>query len=104
MVLHHVSFCFRHQLVTFLLIEHAIRFVEHGDVFGILPASAIFAAGIKEAQERERVHIIGAPCSTHESFELEFLFRLEKGFPLQVAQADGDAEVLFPLSLHPLSE
>src|SRR5215510_2844586 len=86
------------------MVERAIRFVEHGDVFRILPARAAFASSVEEAQESERVHVIGAPCSAHESFEVEFGLSLKKSLPLHVTQADRDAEILFPLSLHPLGE
>src|ERR1043165_8150624 len=86
------------------MVERAVRFVEHGDVFRILPARAAFAACVEQAQEGERVYVIGAPCSAHESFEVEFGPGREKSLPLHVSQADRDAEILFPLCLHPLGE
>src|SRR5262249_35807809 len=86
------------------MVQGAVRFIEHGDVFRILPARAAFAAGVEETQESEWVHVIGAPCSAHKSLEIEFGLGLEKRLPLHIAQADGDAEILFPLRLHPLSE
>src|ERR1043166_3885815 len=86
------------------MIESAISFIEHGDVFRILPACTTLAARVKETQECERVHVVGAPCSAHESFKVHLRFRIEKSLPFHVAQADGHTEILFPLSLHPLGE
>src|ERR1051325_1362524 len=86
------------------MIERAICFVQHGDVFRILPAGSTIGASVEEAEERKRVHVIGGPRSTHESFEVEFGLRVEKSLPLHVAQTDRDPEILFPLRLHPLGK
>src|SRR5690349_13098310 len=86
------------------MIESAIRFVEHGDVPGILPARTTLAAGVEETQECKRIHVVRAPRSAHKSLEVHLGLRREERLPLHVAQADGDTEILFPLRLKPLGE
>src|SRR5690348_14785377 len=86
------------------MVQRSIRFVQHRDVFLILPTGAAVTARVEETQERKRIHVIGAPRSAHEAFEVELGLGVEKSLPLHVPQAHRYAKILFPLRLHPLGK
>src|SRR6185503_9037652 len=97
----HVGFRLGQQLITLFGIESAVGFIQHLNVFRILPACAALAGCVEKTQETVRVHVIGAERSARKSFVFKFGAFLQKSLPLHISQANSNAEVLFPLSLHP---
>ncbi len=86
----------------FLLVECAIRFVEHRDVFRIEPARSTLAAGVEETQKREWIHVIGAPALRAKILCIPASPALPETSSTPCCASHGDAEILFPLCLHPL--
>src|ERR1041384_3989675 len=88
-------------MVSLLLVQSPICFIQHSEIFRVLPPSATLASCIKETQKCERVHVVRAPRAARETFIVELLLCLQESFPLHLSQGHSDAKILFPLRLKP---
>src|SRR5713226_3344500 len=67
------------KLVTLLMIDRAIGFVEQGGVFRIPPARSIVSPRrVEQTKKRERVHVICRPAGTRDTLVIQLVLRRKK--------------------------